>query len=127
MSRFIKLCHLDFSTVTLYLLKCYVLFEAVKKLEISSLVVIFFPRGGIIFSGFLWGPNFSLFLFYIISSREKFFDFKNTLKDRPILVYNILYRPWRDHPDGDPLWGPNLISFSFNVPLEKSFLILKTY
>ena len=38
-----------------------------------------------------------------------------------------MYPPWRDHPDGDPLWGPNLISFSFNVPLEKSFLILKTY
>ena len=38
-----------------------------------------------------------------------------------------LYPPWRDHPYGDPLWGPNLISFSFNVPLEKSFLISKTY
>ena len=30
--------------------------------------------------------------------------------------------PGLDHPLGDPEWGPNLISFSFNVPLEKSFL-----
>ena len=39
----------------------------------------FIPRDGAIFSYPLWGPNLSLFLFYIISSREKFFDFKNTL------------------------------------------------
>ena len=38
-------------------------------------------------------------------------------------VQHIFYPPWRDHPDGDPLWGLNLISFSFNVPLDKSFLI----
>ena len=38
----------------------------------------------------------------------------------------LFYPPWRDHPDGDPLWGLNLISFSFNVPLEKSFLISKS-
>ena len=46
--------------------------------------------GGIIFSGTLWSPYLSLFLSYIWS-REDFFDFKNTLYDRPFLVHKILY------------------------------------
>ena len=38
---------------------------------------------------------------------------------------NYILSPGLDHPLGDPKWGPNLISFSFNVPLEKSFLTFK--
>ena len=34
----------------------------------------------------------------------------------------LFLSPGLDHPLGDPEWGPNLISFSFNVPLEKIFL-----
>ena len=29
-------------------------------------------------------------------------------------IYKIIfYPPWRDHPLGGPVWGPNLISFCF--------------
>ena len=52
---------------------------------------------------------------------------EKSLSARSPFKYFIFYPPWRDHPDGDPLWGPNLISFSFNVPLEKSFLISKVH
>ena len=36
-----------------------------------------------------------------------------------------IYPPWRDHPLGDPLWGPNLISFSFIVPPQEKFFDFK--
>ena len=39
---------------------------------------------------------------------------------------NDYLSPGLDHRLGGPEWGPNLISFSFIVPLEKIFLISKT-
>ena len=32
--------------------------------------------------------------------------------------------PWRDHPLGDPVWGPNLISFCFISDPRRSFFHL---
>ena len=99
------------------------------KLQVQTLISIklyFIPRGGIILQVVPYGvPVGSLSALYI-SPREKFFDLKNLLGLLLFLIYKFFYPPWRDHY-GDPLWGPNLISFSFNVPLEKSFLISKTY
>ena len=34
------------------------------------------------------------------------------------------YPPWRDHPLGGPVWGPNLISFCFISGPRRSFFHL---
>ena len=62
-----------------------------------------------------------------IESRQDFstrqpvpFDPPKGAHIRGIKLFSL--SPGLNHPLGDPEWGPNLISFSFNVPLEKSFL-----
>ena len=62
---------------------------------------------------------------YEVGSLESLFFYVYMIFAFP-LTGKKFYPPWRDHPDGDPVWGPNLISFSFIVHPEKSFLISKT-
>ena len=43
------------------------------------------------------------------------------------MLKSIFYPRWRDHPSGDPLRGPNLISFGLISSPKETFLILNYY
>ena len=66
------------------------------------------------------GSQFDLLQFYIDGCpREK--GFLVSIFGRYLAIFDHLFFPVAGSSFSGPVLGPNMISFSFNVPLEKSF------